>query len=505
MLEDVGISDPDRRIDQRPFELSGGMCQRVMIACALISRPTILIADEPSTALDVTIQAQILDLLRHLAIERRTAVVLITHDMGVVADIADRVAVMYAGRIAESGPTEAIFAAPRHPYTALLLASIPRLSDTPKSQLATIEGRVPTPAEYRLGLPLRQPLSARRCTLQQRNPETAQHRPRPFHRLSSCRGDGMSDTLQITDLKVHFPGRGGAPIRAVDGVSLSIAPHETLGLVGESGCGKSTVSNATVGLVPPTSGSVRVLGTELAGADTRTLRAVRARAQMVFQDPVTSLNPRMTVGAAIGEPLLVRNLARGIALRTRVTELLEEVGLRPEHASRYPHQFSGGQRQRIVIARALALRPALLVCDEPVSALDVSVRAQILNLLVELQSRHGMSMLFVSHDLAVVRHVCDRVAVMYLGLLAELAPSDVLYSQPRHPYTKALLAAVPEPDPVAQRAKPRVPLTGEIPSPANPPSGCRFHTRCPIAIDICHHEVPAWRPVGNSQVACHLV
>ena len=218
-----------------------------------------------------------------------------------------------------------------------------------------------------------------------------------------------------------------------------------------------------------------------------------------------SLNPRMTVGAAIGEPLLVRNLGRGIALRTRVAELLEEVGLRPEHASRYPHQFSGGQRQRIVIARALALRPALLVCDEPVSALDVSVRAQILNLLVELQSRHGMSMLFVSHDLAVVRHVCDRVAVMYLGLLAELAPGDVLYSKPLHPYTKALLAAVPEPDPVMQRAKPRVPLTGEIPSPANPPSGCRFHTRCPIAIDICRHEVPAWRHVGNSQVACHLV
>jgi oligopeptide transport system ATP-binding protein len=315
----------------------------------------------------------------------------------------------------------------------------------------------------------------------------------------------VSGTLEITDLKVHFAGRGGAPIRAVDGVSLSIASGETLGLVGESGCGKSTVSNASVGLIPPTSGSVRVLGTELAGADAKTLRAIRARAQMVFQDPVTSLNPRMTIGAAIAEPLLVRNVARGIALRTRVAELLEEVGLRPEHAARYPHQFSGGQRQRIVIARALALRPALLVCDEPVSALDVSVRAQILNLLVALQSRHRMSTLFVSHDLAVVRHVCDRVAVMYLGRLAELAPADALYTRPRHPYTKALLAAVPEPDPAVRRAKPRVPLTGEIPSAANPPSGCRFHTRCPIAVDICRHEVPAWRPVGNGEVACHLV
>jgi oligopeptide/dipeptide ABC transporter ATP-binding protein len=315
----------------------------------------------------------------------------------------------------------------------------------------------------------------------------------------------VSDTLRITDLTVHFPGRGGAPIRAVDGVSLSIAPHETLGLVGESGCGKSTVSNASVGLIRPTSGSVRILGTELAGADAKTLRAVRANAQMVFQDPVTSLNPRMTVGAAIAEPLLVRNITRGSALRARVAELLEEVGLRPEHASRYPHQFSGGQRQRIVIARALALRPALLLCDEPVSALDVSVRAQILNLLVALQLRHGMSTLFVSHDLAVVRHVCDRVAVMYLGRLVELAPVEALYAQPRHPYTKALLAAVPEPDPAVQHAKPRLPLIGEIPSPANPPPGCRFHTRCPIAVNLCRHEVPTWRRVGDSEVACHLV
>ena len=313
----------------------------------------------------------------------------------------------------------------------------------------------------------------------------------------------MSAVLEIADLKVHFPGRG-APVRAVDGVSFSIAAGETLGLVGESGCGKSTVSNATVGLLAPTSGSVRVLGTELAGASAATLRGVRARAQMVFQDPVTSLNPRMTVGEAVGEPLRVRGLAKGRALRERVAELLEEVGLRAEHAARYPHQFSGGQRQRIVIGRALALRPALLVCDEPVSALDVSVRAQILNLLVALQARLGMSTLFVSHDLAVVRHVCDRVAVMYLGHLAELAPRDALFAAPRHPYTRALLASVPEPDPAVQRAKPRVPLTGEIPSPANPPPGCRFHTRCPLAVERCRREVPAWRAVGASMVACHL-
>ena len=309
--------------------------------------------------------------------------------------------------------------------------------------------------------------------------------------------------LELVDLAVHFPGRGGAPVRAVDGVSFAIAPGETLGLVGESGCGKSTVSNAVVGLIPPTRGSVLVLGKEMAGADRATKHALRARVQMVFQDPVTSLNPRMSVGAAVGEPLLVRGIARGAALRARVGELLDEVGLRPEHAGRYPHQFSGGQRQRIVIARALALRPDLLVCDEPVSALDVSVRAQILNLLVELQARRGMASLFVSHDLAVVRHVCDRVAVMYLGRLVELAARDVLFAEPRHPYTRALLAAVPEPDPVAQRAKPRVPLAGEIPSPANPPPGCTFHTRCPFATELCRREVPVWRPLGGSMAACH--
>jgi oligopeptide/dipeptide ABC transporter ATP-binding protein len=313
----------------------------------------------------------------------------------------------------------------------------------------------------------------------------------------------MSAVLEVADLAVHFPARHGPPVRAVDGVSFAVAPRETLGLVGESGCGKSTISNAVVGLVAPTRGSVRVQGIEIAGADRRTLREMRANAQMVFQDPALSLNPRMTVGEAVGEPLLVRGLARGQALRERVAGLLAEVGLRPEHAKRYPHQFSGGQRQRIVIARALALRPALLVCDEPVSALDVSVRAQILNLLVELQQSHAMACLFVSHDLAVVRHVCDRVAVMYLGHLAELAPRDALYATPRHPYTRALLAAVPEPDPARQRRRMRVPLQGEIPSPASPPPGCVFHTRCPMAIDHCRREVPAWRRFGETMVACH--
>ena len=314
----------------------------------------------------------------------------------------------------------------------------------------------------------------------------------------------MTAALAVTDLAVHYPARKGPPVRAVDGVSLAVARGETLGLVGESGCGKTTVARCVVGLQRPTRGSVVVDGVEVAGADRRTLRAARAHMQMVFQDPATSLDPRMTVGETVGEPLLVRGLARGRALRARVDALLTEVGLRPEHAGRYPHQFSGGQRQRVVIARALALRPALLVCDEPVSALDVSVRAQILNLLVELQRARGMANLFVSHDLAVVRHVCDRVAVMYLGCLAELAPRDALFAAPRHPYTRALLLAVPEPDPAVQRAKPRVPLLGEIPSPAHPPPGCRFHTRCAMAQPVCRVDAPEWRRVGQSEVACHF-
>ena len=316
----------------------------------------------------------------------------------------------------------------------------------------------------------------------------------------------MTAVLDVRNLVVAYPSRDRtlAPVRAVDGVSLEIQSGETLGMVGESGCGKSSLANAVVGLVKPSAGSILVHGREIVGADRAALRAMRAQVQMVFQDPATSLNPRMRIGAAIGEPLLVRGLARGDALRERVLALLDEVGLRRDQIDLLPHQLSGGQRQRVVIARALALRPALLVCDEPVSALDVSVRAQILNLLVELQARGGMASLFVSHDLAVVRHVCDRVAVMYLGEIVELAPAATLYATPRHPYTVALLAAVPEPDPVIQRDQSRVRLSGEIPSPANPPSGCRFHTRCPQALPHCATTRPLLRQVGETQVACHL-
>jgi len=321
---------------------------------------------------------------------------------------------------------------------------------------------------------------------------------------------GLGPVLDVRDLAVHFAPRGGGfgrprpAVKAVDGVDLTIGAGETLGLVGESGCGKSTLSNAIVGLVPPTRGSIRIRGQEIARATRKTLHSVRRHVQMVFQDPALSLNPRATIGAAIAEPLIVRGIATGQALEKRVDTLLAQVGLRAEHASRYPHQFSGGQRQRIVIARALALEPALVVCDEPVSALDVSVRAQILNLLVDLQRRMGVSYLFVSHDLSVVRHISDRVAVMYLGRIVEQASRDVFFAAPKHPYTRALMSAVPEANPVAQRAKRRLVLSGELPSPTNVPPGCPFHTRCPLVTEICARERPLLTPrPDGALVACH--
>ncbi len=309
---------------------------------------------------------------------------------------------------------------------------------------------------------------------------------------------------------MHFGGRGGflrkpgPPLKAVDGVSLTIAAGETLGLVGESGCGKSTLSNAILGIVPLAAGAIRVAGRQVDAADRDGLRAIRSDAQMVFQDPALSLNPRLSIGTAVGEPLLVRGLAKGEALRRQVEDLLRSVGLEADHASRFPHEFSGGQRQRIVIARALALRPKLVICDEPVSALDVSVRAQILNLLVDLQRERGMSYLFVSHDLSVVRHIADRVAVMYLGRIVETASREVLFSRPRHPYTIALLAAAPEPDPARKRETRRRLLEGELPSPTNLPPGCAFAARCPRVTELCRRERPELRTFADgASAACH--
>jgi peptide/nickel transport system ATP-binding protein len=408
LLDAVGIPEPERRVDRYPHEFSGGMRQRAMIAMALALEPQILIADEPTTALDVTIQAQILELLRRLNRERGLATILITHDFGVVAEIADRVLVMHEGRIVERGDLDEVFYAAEDPYTRKLLGAVVRLDQAP-------------------------PLRA---------------------------GRGEPALLEVTDLVKHFPVKRGLlfdreidRVRAVDGVSFSVARGETLGLVGESGSGKSTLSRAVLGLLAPTSGSVRFEGREIAGLSRRQMRPLRPEMQMVFQDPYASLNPRRRVGQIVGEPLRIQGRASGAELRRDVHELLDRVGLSPEHYGRYPHEFSGGQRQRIGIARALALRPKLIVADEPVSALDVSIRAQILALLAELQEEFGLTYVFVAHDIGVVRHVSDRIAVMHEGKIVEQGPADQVCERPAHAYTRTLLAAVPVPDPRESRAR----------------------------------------------------
>jgi peptide/nickel transport system ATP-binding protein len=408
LLGSVGIPDPERRVERYPHEFSGGMRQRAMIAMALALEPSVLIADEPTTALDVTIQAQILELLRRLNRERNLATILITHDLGVVAEIADRVLVMHKGKIVERGGLDAIFYAAKDPYTRKLLDAVVRLDQAPPLRPACEEA----------------PL------------------------------------LEVTDLVKHFPLKRGLLIerevdrvRAVDGVSFSVVKGETLGLVGESGSGKSTLARTVLQLLAPTSGSVRFEGREIAGLSRRQMRPLRAEMQMVFQDPYASLNPRKRIGQIVGDPLHLQGRASGAELRDQVQELLDRVGLSAAHYQRYPHEFSGGQRQRIGIARALALRPKLIVADEPVSALDVSIRAQILELLADLQEDFGLTYVFVAHDIGVVRHVSDRIAVMHEGKIVEQGPADQVCERPSDPYTKSLLAAVPVPDPRESRTR----------------------------------------------------
>jgi peptide/nickel transport system ATP-binding protein len=408
LLDSVGLSDAERQVDRYPHELSGGMRQRAMIAMALTLEPEVLIADEPTTALDVTIQAQILELLRRLNRERGLATILITHDFGVVAELADRVLVMHGGKIVERGDLDRVFYSPDDPYTRKLLGAVVRLDQAP---------------------PLRP-------------------------------SKGEQPLLEVTDLVKHFPVKRGLLIdrevdrvRAVDGVSFSVAKGETLGLVGESGSGKSTLSRTVLQLLAPTSGSVRFEGREIAGLSRRQMRPLRADMQMVFQDPYASLNPRKRIGQIVGEPLRVQGRASGTELRGEVQELLERVGLSAAHYQRYPHEFSGGQRQRVGIARALALRPKLIVADEPVSALDVSIRAQILDLLSDLQEELGLTYVFVAHDIGVVRHVSDRIAVMHDGKIVEQGLADQVCERPTDAYTKTLLAAVPVPDPRESRAR----------------------------------------------------
>ena len=431
-LHAVRISEPERRLKQYPHELSGGMRQRVMIAMALAGRPKVLIADEPTTALDVTVQAQILDLIRTLQREFGTAVILITHDMGVVAEMADRVLVMHEGRVVETGPVGRVFDAPEAEYTRALLAAVPRLG--------AMAGRAaPLRARQRSGLAA------------------------PAH----------APVLDVRDLTVGFDIKGGvlqrrvARVHAVEGVSFALGPGETLALVGESGCGKSTTGKALLGLVP-WAGQIRVGGEETHGLDRRRMNAVRRKVQMVFQDPYASLDPRMNVGDLVGEPLVIHRVAAGDEIRDRVAALFRRVGLTPEQMRRHPHEFSGGQRQRIAIARALALSPSIIVADESVSALDVSVQARVLDLLQELQDELGVAYLFISHDMAVVEQISHRVAVMYLGQIVEMGTRRQVFEDPRHPYTRRLLEAVPIADPTRRRERRIREAAGEIGSSVRP-------------------------------------
>jgi peptide/nickel transport system ATP-binding protein len=477
LLEAVRIPEARARLDRYPHELSGGMRQRVMIAASLLMNPEILIADEPTTALDVTVQAQILELMRDLSQRFETATILITHDLGVVAGTCERVLVMHGGELREQGPVADIFYRPQHAYTKALLKAVPRLDETRAARLVAIDGADDTRVQ---GVP--GAVAGERSTL-----------------------------LEVEDLRVEFrvPGEGlfarPRELRAVDGITLSLAAGETLGVVGESGCGKSTLARAILKLVDVSAGRVCLMGRSLDELDKDEMRRMRSEYQVIFQDPLASLNPRMTVGDIVSEPLWTHRPELDKAtIRRRVVDVLKRVGLGGRELNRYPHEFSGGQCQRIGIARALVLEPKLIICDEPVSALDVSIQAQIVNLLMDLQQDFGVALIFIAHDLAVVRHISHRVMVMYLGKVVEVADRDAIYEHPRHPYTRALISSVPIPDPDKEHARVRELLSGDLPSPMKPPSGCRFRTRCRFAQQRCADDPPELRPIGSTQVACHF-
>ena len=533
VLGEVGIPRPEQRVDDYPHELSGGMRQRVMIAIAIACRPSLLIADEPTTALDVTIQAQILRLIKRLQVDYDSGVVLISHDLGVIAEVADRVAVMYAGHIVESGSARDVFYNPQHPYTWALLSSIPSTEGRRARRLPSIEGAPPSMIALPTGCRFqpRCPHAFGRCqelpTLEKRGGPTDSHVDRcwlPDEDRAKLRESVADDDLgeytrperrgstllEVNHLTKHFAVRKGilqrhvASVHAVDDVSFRVLQGETLAIVGESGCGKTTLGRCLLKLLNPTHGEVVVDGQPVSGLRGRALRARRREMQMVFQDPYGSLNPRRNVRAIVGDPLRIHNMGDSAWQARRIVELLDKVGLREQDADRYPLEFSGGQRQRVGIARGIALHPKLVVADEPVSALDVSIRSQILNLLSDLQDEFDLTYVVISHDMGVVRHVADRVIVMYLGRIVEQSPTADLYDRPIHPYTEALLAAVPIPDPDRNANRTRIILRGEGPSALEPPGGCRFHPRCSYATEVCSAVDPPFTEYGKGRfAACH--
>ncbi len=534
-LAAVGIPDPARRFKDYPHQLSGGMKQRVVIAMALAAKPDLLIADEPTTALDVTIQAQVLDLLKDVQRQTGMAILLITHDLGIVANRVDRLAVMYAGQIIELASREQFFSASAHPYSRKLFAALPNMRKRDR-QLETIRGNVPPLDSVFQGCRF-----VERC---EQAYEVCHNTIPEWRRLSNgqqvrCHlyADGSSVdeqcfagknksistetssamplVMQARDLRVHFPIRKGlfkriaGYVYAVDGIDLDLHQGRTLALVGESGCGKTTAGKALLQLIQASAGSVHWSAQgqrqELTALKGKKLRRLRAHFQIIFQDPFSSLNPRMMVGEILQEGMRAQHVVNTREQReTMIDELLKQVGMPPEAKYRYPHEFSGGQRQRISIARALAVKPDVIVCDEPTSALDVSVQAQTLNLLKQLQLELGISYLFITHNISVVEYLAHDIAVMYLGRIVEKGPAEKLLNSPQHPYTQALLSAVPVID--ADRDRKVIRLEGELPSPIYPPQGCHFHPRCPQVMEMCKKTYPPVSILGEGhEVRCHLL
>jgi oligopeptide/dipeptide ABC transporter ATP-binding protein len=541
----VGLPRPAERLGDYPHQLSGGLRQRVMIAMALSCEPRLLIADEPTTALDVTIQAQILKLLDDLKFRLGMAVLLITHDMGVIAGHADRVNVMYAGRIVETAATGNLFRTMRHPYTQALLASIPRLGQEASRRLLNIGGLPPDLSRPPAGCRFAPRCSRATARCQADEPpltgQTNQHlfacwhpvdgpigtaggygsrqavtasgnHPEPLAATGPDRVLPGSVLLEVRNLAKEYPvtsrailRRRSGTVQAVSDVSFTVTAGETFGLVGESGCGKTTIGKMIVALERPDSGSVLFAGRDISALGGGELRRNRQNLQLMFQDPYSSLDPKMRVGAIISEPLVIHRFGSRDERQKRVHELLDEVGLPRNAVERYPHEFSSGQRQRIGLARALTLNPRVIVADEPVSALDVSIRAQVLNLMKRLQADHDLTYVVISHDLAVVKYMAAKIGVMYLGKLVELGSGDDIYQRAAHPYTAALIAAIPAPEPEIARARRGAGITGELPSAIHPPSGCRFRTRCPLAQEICSVQEPELRSFGPGHVAaCHF-